>query len=89
MAVSQPWSEKYPSKVNALSNEEKQEDPKTVQSNKSVYASLSWLDRLLALWIILAIVIGILIGNFVDGAEEALQRGKFVQVSVPIGKLDT
>lgn len=89
MAVSQPWSEKYPAKVNALSNEEKQEDPKAVQSNKSVYASLSWLDRLLALWIILAIVIGILIGNFVDGAEEALQRGKFVQVSVPIGKLDT
>jgi ACR3 family arsenite transporter len=28
-----------------------------------------------------------LIGNFADGAEAALQRGKFVDVSVPIGML--
>ncbi|TKX19289.1 arsenical-resistance protein [Elsinoe australis] len=54
-------------------------------SNKlSVYKGLGWLDRLLALWILLAIIIGILIGNFVDGAGDALQRGKFVQVSAPI-----
>lgn len=52
---------------------------------KSVYASLGWLDRLLALWILLAIVIGILLGNFVDGVEDALQKGKFINVSVPIG----
>lgn len=57
-------------------------------SNKlSVYKGLGWLDRLLALWILLAIIIGILIGNFVDGAGDALQRGKFVQVSAPIGTL--
>jgi hypothetical protein len=51
----------------------------------SVYQSLGWLDRLLALWILLAIIIGIVLGNYVDSVGPALQRGKFVQVSVPIG----
>jgi hypothetical protein len=54
-------------------------------TKKSVYQSLGWLDRLLALWILLAITIGILLGNYVDSVGPALQRGKFVQVSVPIG----
>jgi ACR3 family arsenite transporter len=49
---------------------------------------LGWLDRLLALWILLAIIIGILTGNYVNRAEAALHRGKFVNVSVPIGKQD-
>jgi len=71
---------------NAASNTEKEAPPEAMQTKKSVYAGLGWLDRLLALWILLAIVIGILLGNFVNGAEEALQRGKFVNVSVPIGK---
>lgn len=60
-------------------------DPKP-GGKESVYKGLGWLDRLLALWILLAIIVGILIGNYVDGAEAALQKGKFVQVSVPIGK---
>lgn len=64
---------------------ENQEISELPQSKKSVYAGLGWLDRLLALWILLAIIIGILLGNFVDGVETALQKGKFVQVSVPIG----
>lgn len=67
---------------------EKQASQDATQSKKSVYAGLGWLDRLLALWILLAIVIGIVLGNFVDGMEEALQRGKFVNVSVPIGMLE-
>ena len=54
-------------------------------AKKSVYQSLGWLDRLLALWILLAIIIGILLGNYVESVGPALQRGKFVQVSVPIG----
>lgn len=58
--------------------------PKT--EKESAYKSLGWLDRLLALWILLAIVVGILLGNYVDSVGPALQRGKFVQVSVPIGK---
>ena len=52
----------------------------------SVYNGLGWLDRLLALWILLAIIVGILLGNYVDSVGPALQRGKFVQVSVPIGR---
>ena len=55
----------------------------------SVYQGLGWLDRLLALWILLAIIIGIVLGNFVEGVGPALQRGKFVQVSVPIGKSES
>ena len=54
-------------------------------AKKSVYQGLGWLDRLLALWILLAIVVGILLGNYVESVGPALQRGKFVQVSVPIG----
>ena len=54
--------------------------------HQSVYAGLGWLDRLLVLWILLAIVIGILLGNFVDDVGPALQKGKFVGVSVPIGE---
>lgn len=54
-------------------------------TRKSVYQGLGWLDRLLALWILLAIIIGILLGNFVESVGPALQRGKFVNVSVPIG----
>lgn len=54
-------------------------------AKKSVYQGLGWLDRLLALWILLAIIIGILLGNYVDSVGPALQRGQFVQVSAPIG----
>ena len=59
--------------------------PDTVR-NKSPYAGLGWLDRLLVVWIFLAIVIGILLGNFAEGVSPALQRGKFVGVSIPVGK---
>jgi hypothetical protein len=51
----------------------------------SVYKGLGWLDRLLVLWILLAIIIGILLGNFVDSVGPALQKGKFVNVSAPTG----
>ena len=57
-----------------------------LEAKKSVYAGLGWLDRLLVLWILLAIIGGILLGNFVHSVGPALQRGKFVQVSVPIGE---
>jgi len=53
---------------------------------KSAYQGLGWLDRLLVLWILLAIIIGILLGNFVNSVGPALQKGRFVNVSVPIGK---
>lgn len=56
-----------------------------ITSKSSAFKSLGLLDRFLALWIFLAMVIGILLGNFVSNTGPALQRGKFVGVSVPIG----
>jgi ACR3 family arsenite transporter len=55
-------------------------------SKQSVYKGLGWLDRLLVVWILFAIIIGILLGNYVPSVGPALQKGKFVQVSVPIGE---
>ena len=56
-------------------------------AKSSVFKSLGWLDRFLALWIFLAMAVGILLGNFVPNTGPALQRGEFVGVSVPIGLL--
>ncbi|PWY72424.1 putative arsenite efflux transporter ArsB [Aspergillus heteromorphus CBS 117.55] len=50
----------------------------------SAFHQLGLLDRFLALWIFLAMAVGILLGNFVPSTSTALQRGKFVGVSVPI-----
>jgi len=73
-----------PSIIDPEKPEQTSENP--VSHKKSVYAGLGWLDRLLALWILLAIIVGMLLGNFVDGVGPALQQGKFVDVSVPIGE---
>lgn len=54
-------------------------------SKVSAFKSLGLLDRFLALWILLAMAIGIILGNFVPNTGPALQKGKFVGVSVPIG----
>ncbi|RFU36146.1 hypothetical protein B7463_g229, partial [Scytalidium lignicola] len=50
----------------------------------SAFKSLGWLDQFLAVWIVLAMAIGIILGNFVPNTGPALQRGEFVGVSVPI-----
>lgn len=52
----------------------------------SSFRQLSFLDRFLAVWIFLAMALGIILGYFVPNIGRALQRGKFVGVSVPIGK---
>jgi hypothetical protein len=70
----------------AIDLEQRTRPPPPKAAKQSVYRSLGWLDRLLALWILLAIIVGILLGNYVDSVGPALQRGKFVQVSVPIGR---
>jgi len=57
-----------------------------LESKASAFKGLGWLDRFLALWIFLAMAIGIILGNFVPSTGPALQKGKFVGVSVPIGK---
>lgn len=46
---------------------------------------LGFLDRFLVIWIILAMGIGIILGEFVPSTGPDLQKGKFVGVSVPIG----
>ncbi|KAF2751479.1 arsenical-resistance protein ACR3 [Sporormia fimetaria CBS 119925] len=45
---------------------------------------LSFLDRFLVVWILLAIAIGIILGNTVDSVGPTLQKGEFVGVSIPI-----
>lgn len=67
---------------------ERQEIQEALGSGKvSAFKSLGWLDRFLAVWIFLAMVIGILLGNFIPNASSVLQRGRFAGVSVPIGWL--
>ncbi|PQE13591.1 putative arsenite efflux transporter protein [Rutstroemia sp. NJR-2017a BVV2] len=57
-------------------------DPQS--SKASAFKSLGLLDRFLAVWILLTMAIGIILGNFVPNTGPALQKGKFVGVSVPI-----
>ncbi|KAI1133085.1 arsenical-resistance protein ACR3 [Nemania abortiva] len=58
--------------------------PERAASKQSAFKSLGWLDRYLAVWILLAIILGILLGNFAPDTAAALDRGRFVGVSVPI-----
>lgn len=55
-------------------------------AKQSAFRGLGWLDRFLALWIFLAMAIGIILGNFVPNTGPALQKGQFVGVSIPISK---
>lgn len=64
---------------------EKQEEEIRIAEKSSAFKALGWLDRFLALWIFLAMAVGIILGNFVPNTGPALQKGKFVGVSVPIG----
>ncbi|CAL5867396.1 uncharacterized protein PFLUO_LOCUS1615 [Penicillium psychrofluorescens] len=50
----------------------------------SAFHQLGLLDRFLAVWIFLAMAVGIILGNFAPGTGPALQKGQFVGVSVPI-----
>jgi len=49
--------------------------------------TLSFLDRFLVVWIILAMAIGIILGKTVHSAGRRLQEHTFVGVSFPIGML--
>ncbi|KAH9431550.1 hypothetical protein MCOR02_008840 [Pyricularia oryzae] len=59
-------------------------DDNATGQRMSAFKSLGWLDRYLAVWCFLAMVLGVLLGNFVPETGPALQRGKFVGVSVAI-----
>lgn len=60
--------------------------PENEDGPVSAFQQLGILDRFLAVWIFLAMAVGIILGNFVPNTREALEKGKFVGVSVPIGK---
>jgi arsenite transporter len=65
---------------------EKQEtDGAEEDTHVSAFKNLGFLDQYLAVWILLVMTIGIVLGNFVPKTGPALQKGKFVGVSVPIG----
>ncbi|EYT64044.1 arsenic transporter [Dietzia sp. UCD-THP] len=51
---------------------------------ENVAARLSFLDRYLALWILVAMAAGLLLGRFVPGIAEALDTVKVADVSLPI-----
>lgn len=71
------------------SDVEKQTDckvPDEPEEKQSAFKNLGILNQFLAVWIFLAMAIGIILGNFVPNTGPALQRGKFVGVSVPIGE---
>ncbi|KAH7098688.1 sodium bile acid symporter family-domain-containing protein [Auriculariales sp. MPI-PUGE-AT-0066] len=74
----------YPALANDAQLEERHHDQQLVAEKASAFRSLGWLDRYLAVWIFLAMAVGILLGNFVPQTGVALQKGKFVGVSVPI-----
>lgn len=57
----------------------------TGTARESLIKKLSFLDRFLALWIFLAMVLGILLGCFVPGTQEVLNTAKLIGVSAPIG----
>jgi len=61
-----------------------EEEAKTKEKELPLKA-LGWIDRLLALWILLAMIVGILLGNFVDSVGPSLQKGQLIGVSIPIG----
>lgn len=66
-------------------DQEKQAEETRIAEKSSAFKALGWLDRFLALWIFLAMAVGIILGTFVPNTGPALRKGKFVGVSVPIG----
>jgi ACR3 family arsenite transporter len=72
----------------AVETEAQENNSVDMQHNRkfSAFASLGLLDRFLAVWIFLAMAIGIILGNFVPSMSPALAKGTFVGVSIPIGK---
>lgn len=56
----------------------------TATNSTPVLKEMSFLDRWLAAWILLAMAVGLLLGKFVPGLNDALDAVKIGQVSLPI-----
>ncbi|KAH7318248.1 membrane protein [Stachybotrys elegans] len=71
--------------AHAHADEEKAQSPPTSPAaDTPAFKALGWLDRFLAVWIFLAMAIGIILGNFVPEVDDVLEQGTFVGVSIPI-----
>ncbi|CEQ38657.1 SPOSA6832_00105 [Sporobolomyces salmonicolor] len=57
--------------------------PPCAHTAPTALRQLNFLDRFLALWILLAMVLGLIVGNF-SSADEVLEKVKFVDVSLPL-----
>ncbi|GAA5964656.1 hypothetical protein JCM21900_005007 [Sporobolomyces salmonicolor] len=57
--------------------------PPCAHTAPTALRQLTFLDRFLALWILLAMVLGLIVGNF-SSADEVLEKVKFVDVSLPL-----
>jgi ACR3 family arsenite transporter len=77
----------HPSDIEACGTPDasKSNNDAATEGPTSAFKQLALLDRFLAVWIFLAMAIGIILGNFVPNTSKALDKGKFVGVSVPIG----
>ncbi|EPQ32061.1 uncharacterized protein PFL1_00259 [Pseudozyma flocculosa PF-1] len=51
---------------------------------KGILLSLGWLDRLLSLLIVVAMILGVVIGEFAPNAKQRLETGDFEGVSAPL-----
>ncbi len=51
---------------------------------KGILLSLGWLDRLLSLFIIVAMILGVVIGEFAPNVQQNLNKGNFRGVSAPL-----
>lgn len=54
-------------------------------AGRSLIKGLSFLDRFLALWILLAMALGIILGYFEPDVGDVLQAATLIGVSAPIG----
>ncbi|KAL5341954.1 sodium bile acid symporter family-domain-containing protein [Aspergillus crustosus] len=77
-------NEQPPTPAHDVEKQPESGDSEVPQTKQSAFKNLGLLDQFLALWIFLAMAIGIILGNFVPNTGPALQKGQFVGVSVPI-----
>lgn len=87
-----PWSSEKMSLETAANPVPADNDPESGTSKplpangvlKSVFQELGFLDRFLFFFVLLAMIVGIILGNFVPNTGPALQRGELVGVSGPV-----